>query len=295
MSLSIAERQLVELRIRNDGPNIAVAYVLWAVLGLPVSAHRFYLGRPRSAIYQIISVFLLVGIFWWLLDAALISGIIRDQKETMRRDLIREIEDGRETQDVPAPRRFEADPQPRPAAPVAASPFEPETSPPAVIEPPAPAPEVVTTRSKPQPFGLQSLGDAPVSPAPAVEPVEARPAPQPFGLQSIGGPPVAPPPEPVIETSDPVAEPIEARPFGVRPAVDTPNLAPAPAPAPEVFPPRIEPQPFGLRLVSEEPAPPPIAAVPASVAAEPAEPPKPAPLEPDRPASESPFRFHPES
>jgi hypothetical protein len=232
MSLSIAERQLVELRIRNDGPNIAVAYVLWAVLGLPVSAHRFYLGRPRSAIYQIISVFLLIGIFWWLLDAALISGIVRDQKEAMRRDLTRELEEGRETQDAPAPRRFEPDPQPV-SVPAASRALEPQT--PAA----APAPDAFLTRGRPQPFGLQSLGGAPV---------------------------VAPPPEPVVQAIEPVAEPIESRPFGLRPVTEAAN---PPPPRPDIASPRVDPQPLGLRLIAEEPE--------------------------DRPAGESPFRFHPES
>jgi hypothetical protein len=247
MSLSIAERQLIELRIRNDGPNIAVAYVLWAVLGLPVSAHRFYLGRPRSAIYQIISVFLLVGVFWWLLDAALISGIIRDQKEAMRQDLIREIEEGREVEAAPAPRRFVADPDPilarapDPAPePVRAAPAvtAPEPAPPEPAPPPLAAePDVVMTRSKPQPFGLQSLGDEP-APPPVVEPVMLRPAPEPepFGRQSIADETSRPPAiaEPVTEAGATVAPAeTETRPFGFRLTAPEPGQPVAEAPAAE--------------------------------------------------------------
>ena len=49
MALSIAEMTLVEQRVTNDGPSIAVAYLFWFFLWF-VSAHRFYLGKPVSAI-----------------------------------------------------------------------------------------------------------------------------------------------------------------------------------------------------------------------------------------------------
>ena len=241
MSLSIAERQLIELRIRNDGPNIAVAYVLWAVLGLPVSAHRFYLGRPRSAIYQIISVFLLVGVFWWLLDAALISGIIRDQKEAMRQDLIREIEEGREGEAAPAPRRFMSDPAPV-AAPAPLAPLPPPATveAEAAPEPPPAAPDVVLTRSKPQPFGLQSLIDEPIAPPLAAEPVVMKPAPETFGLQAVHDEPIAAPPEPTTASPQPQTED---------------PLQPAAPETPETQPPPVEAQRFGLRLASDEASP----------------------------------------
>jgi TM2 domain-containing membrane protein YozV len=92
MGLTIEERQLIELRIRNDAPNVVVAYVLWGFLGL-ISAHRFYLGRPRSAILQILSLVTVVGwLVWWLFDAAMISAYIRDDKNALRDSLVDEME-----------------------------------------------------------------------------------------------------------------------------------------------------------------------------------------------------------
>ncbi|MCP4638116.1 MAG: TM2 domain-containing protein, partial [Methyloversatilis sp.] len=60
MALSIAELTLVEQRVTNDAPSVVVAYLLWLFLWF-VSAHRFYLGKPVSAILQILSYFVLIG------------------------------------------------------------------------------------------------------------------------------------------------------------------------------------------------------------------------------------------
>ncbi|NWM24864.1 TM2 domain-containing protein, partial [Escherichia coli] len=68
MALSIAELTLVEQRVTNDAPSVVVAYLLWLFLWF-VSAHRFYLGKPVSAILQILSYFVLIGFIWALIDA----------------------------------------------------------------------------------------------------------------------------------------------------------------------------------------------------------------------------------
>ncbi|AJP70658.1 TM2 domain-containing protein [Sphingomonas hengshuiensis] len=83
MALTTAELTLVEQRVTNDGPNIAVAYLLWFFLWF-VSAHRFYLGRPGTAILQILSYFVLIGFFWVLIDAILIPGMIREKQNEIR-------------------------------------------------------------------------------------------------------------------------------------------------------------------------------------------------------------------
>ena len=51
-----------------------LTYVLWFFIGW-LGAHRFYLGRPVSAILFIITA----GGFgiWWLIDAFLIPGMVR--------------------------------------------------------------------------------------------------------------------------------------------------------------------------------------------------------------------------
>ncbi|MDQ0249839.1 TM2 domain-containing membrane protein YozV [Sphingomonas kyeonggiensis] len=93
MALSIAEMTLVEQRVTNDGPSIAVAYLFWFFLWF-VSAHRFYLGKPVSAILQILSYFILIGFVWLLVDAALIPGMIREKQDEIRHDLMRALTRG---------------------------------------------------------------------------------------------------------------------------------------------------------------------------------------------------------
>lgn len=86
MALSTAELSLIEQRVANDGPSTAVAYLLWLFLWF-VSAHRFYLGRPATAILQILSYFILIGFVWLLIDAFLIPGMIRDKRNEIRQQI----------------------------------------------------------------------------------------------------------------------------------------------------------------------------------------------------------------
>lgn len=86
MALSTAELSLIEQRVANDGPSTVVAYLFWFFLWW-VSAHRFYLGRPGSAILQIASYFILIGFVWVIVDAFLIPGMIREKNDEIRRRL----------------------------------------------------------------------------------------------------------------------------------------------------------------------------------------------------------------
>lgn len=90
MSLSTNEELLIETRVGNDGKNIVVAYLLWFVLGV-FSAHRFYLGRPISALLQILSYFILIGFLWWVVDLFLIPGMVREKNDELRRRLGNEL------------------------------------------------------------------------------------------------------------------------------------------------------------------------------------------------------------
>ena len=89
MGLSTEEQMLIEQRVTNDGPSAAVAYLLWFFLGL-VSGHRFYLGRPGSAILQILSYFVLIGFLWLLIDGFLIPGMLRQKREELRQNLMQQ-------------------------------------------------------------------------------------------------------------------------------------------------------------------------------------------------------------
>ena len=84
MGLTIAELTLIEQRVSNEGPSTGAAYLLWALTWF-VSGHRFYLGRPGTAILQIVSYFILIGFAWLLIDAFLIPGLIRQRRDEIRR------------------------------------------------------------------------------------------------------------------------------------------------------------------------------------------------------------------
>jgi len=87
---STSELTLVEQRVANDGPSTGATYLLWIFLWW-VSAHRFYLRRPGSAILQIISYFFVIGFLWALIDVALIPGLVRSRRAEIRDDLMTEM------------------------------------------------------------------------------------------------------------------------------------------------------------------------------------------------------------
>ena len=91
MSLTTQDRILIEARITNEAPNAVLAYGLWFFLGF-LSGHRFYLGRPGTAILQILSFFVLVGFLWLLVDAFLIPAMVRDRQDALRRRLTAEAQ-----------------------------------------------------------------------------------------------------------------------------------------------------------------------------------------------------------
>jgi TM2 domain-containing membrane protein YozV len=103
MALSTAQLSLIEQRVANDGPSTAVAYLFWFFLWI-VRGHRFYLGRPGSAILQILSYFVLVGFIWAVIDAFLIPGMIRAKKDAIRQRMTTELLAHAGTSDEPAAR-----------------------------------------------------------------------------------------------------------------------------------------------------------------------------------------------
>lgn len=90
--LSTQQQMLVEQRVTNASPSVAVAYLLWFFLGL-VGGHRFYLGRVGSAFGMILATacFLIPGAIWALVDAFLIPGMIRQKQDQIRRDVQLEL------------------------------------------------------------------------------------------------------------------------------------------------------------------------------------------------------------
>ncbi|AMM86529.1 TM2 domain-containing protein [Martelella sp. AD-3] len=100
MGLTTEEQILIEQRVTNGAKSPAAAYLLWFFVGW-AGAHRFYLGRPGSAIAMLLLnvvgwltavfiiglVFLAVFGIWWLVDLFLISGMIDAQKSALRNSL----------------------------------------------------------------------------------------------------------------------------------------------------------------------------------------------------------------
>lgn len=91
MTLSTQQQILIEQRVTNEAKSIGAAYLLWFFLWF-FSAHRFYLGRPGTAVLQILSYFILIGFIWLLVDAFLIPGMIQQQKDEVRRRLTSEAQ-----------------------------------------------------------------------------------------------------------------------------------------------------------------------------------------------------------
>jgi TM2 domain-containing membrane protein YozV len=85
MAFTTEDLILIEQRAANEKKSAGAAYLLWFFLGW-ISAHRFYLGKPVTAILQIISYFFLIGFVWWLLDLILIPAIIDQKMEDARAD-----------------------------------------------------------------------------------------------------------------------------------------------------------------------------------------------------------------
>ena len=107
MSLSTEEQILIEQRIQNDGKNIVITYLFWFFLGF-FSAHRFYLGRTSSAVLQLILNILIIGLIWTFIDLFLIPGMVREDREAMRRRLTDDAM-GRRSAEIAAERRVEDD------------------------------------------------------------------------------------------------------------------------------------------------------------------------------------------
>jgi TM2 domain-containing membrane protein YozV len=91
MGLTTNGQLLIENRVTNGGKNIIVAYLLSFFLGV-FSAHRFYLGRPGSAILQILSYLVLIGFVWLALDLFFIPGIVRVKNDALRSRLAAQLQ-----------------------------------------------------------------------------------------------------------------------------------------------------------------------------------------------------------
>lgn len=97
--ISIDQQLLVEARVANEQKSQMAAYGLWLFLGI-ISAHRFYLGRPLSAILQILSYFFIIGFVWWIVDAFLIPGYIDQHRAKLREKMLTQFANQKSTSTV---------------------------------------------------------------------------------------------------------------------------------------------------------------------------------------------------
>jgi TM2 domain-containing membrane protein YozV len=103
MAVSTEQQILIEQRVTNEAKSIGASYLLWFFVGY-LGGHRFYLGRKGSAIAMLLLtvfgvllsfvgvglVFLgIVGV-WALVDAFLIPGMVAEQKNKVRNDLLQQ-------------------------------------------------------------------------------------------------------------------------------------------------------------------------------------------------------------
>ncbi|THF50934.1 TM2 domain-containing protein [Allorhizobium terrae] len=103
MAVSTEQQILIEQRVTNEAKSIGASYLLWFFVGY-LGGHRFYLGRKGSAIaMMLLSIFgvilsvvgigfillIVVGV-WALVDAFLIPGMVAEQKNKVRNDLLQQ-------------------------------------------------------------------------------------------------------------------------------------------------------------------------------------------------------------
>ena len=86
--------QTFSVKMRMEGKSIVVAYLLWWFLGM-FGGHRFYLGRPKTAIAQLLlfsvgalTAFVIFGwvllftwFVWWALDVYFTYQIVVEENK----------------------------------------------------------------------------------------------------------------------------------------------------------------------------------------------------------------------
>ena len=85
MPLSATQLILVEQRLANNGPSTVVTWLLYLFSGY-FGMHRLYLGRKLSGVIMCLTCggFLV----WYLVDIFFISGMIRERREEIRRQIM---------------------------------------------------------------------------------------------------------------------------------------------------------------------------------------------------------------
>ena len=84
--MTVTDRDILEIESAVDieAKKPFTAYALWLFLGW-FGAHRFYAGRPKSALGMAALTLSIVGlpisIFWWMADAIVLGSILSEERE----------------------------------------------------------------------------------------------------------------------------------------------------------------------------------------------------------------------
>ncbi|OUR87400.1 hypothetical protein A9Q81_25810 [Gammaproteobacteria bacterium 42_54_T18] len=88
--------QAVSVKVRMEGKNLVIAYLLWWFLGA-LGGHRFYLGRVKTAVAQLLlfsvgtmTAFVIFGwillfawFVWWAMDVYLTYRMVTEENERL--------------------------------------------------------------------------------------------------------------------------------------------------------------------------------------------------------------------
>ncbi len=99
--LDTRELLLLDSEVKNRGKSMLVAYILWYFLGF-LGAHRFYIGKKGSAITQLILTITIVGLIvnavWWIVDAFLLHGYIKEKNQQVEEEVLNRLLTDRQQQ-----------------------------------------------------------------------------------------------------------------------------------------------------------------------------------------------------
>lgn len=92
--LDTRELLLLQSEVKNQGKDMAVAYVLWCLLGM-LGAHRFYMGKTGTAIVQLILTLTFFGAIitaiWWVIDVFLVHSWVKEHNWFLENRLIDQL------------------------------------------------------------------------------------------------------------------------------------------------------------------------------------------------------------